>query len=100
MCGNCISGAEQVAAQAALAFSVLRRPVHRRLAEAGIVAAPDPVGRDARTVGFLRALDLDPVEILGAGTVERAEAWAPPAGQARGWRWLRPIGSHSLLSPQ
>ncbi len=100
MCGNCISGAEQAVAQAALAFAVLREPVHRVLAEAGIVAAPDPVGRDVRTVGFLRALDLEPVEILGADAVERADAWAPPAGQARDWRWLRPIGSQSLLSAQ
>lgn len=98
MCVNCISSSEQVAANAALAFAVLRDPVHRALATAGIVAPPDPVGRDARTVGFLRALDLDPAEILGAGAVERADAWVAPARQGWRLRSLRPIGSQSLLT--
>jgi hypothetical protein len=100
MCVSCVSTSEQVVAQAALAVAVLRGPLHRRLAAAGVVAPPDPVGRDARTVGFLRALDLDPVAVLGAQVVEQADAWVAPARQARAWRWLRPIGSQSLLSTQ
>lgn len=100
MCVNCVSSSEQIVAEAALAFAVLRAPVHQALAAAGIVAPPDPVRRDARTVGFLRALDLDPVAILGAGVVEKADAWAPPVRQSWGWRSLRPIGSQSLLAPQ
>ena len=106
MCVNCISTAEQVAAEAALAFALVREPAHRVLASAGLVAAPDPVGRDARTVAFLRALELDPVEILGADVVERADAWVRPARQVRPVgqlglrRWRRPIGSQSLLAPQ
>ena len=100
MCVNCISSSEQVAANAALAIAVLREPMHRVLAAAGVVAPPDPVGRDARTVGFLRALDLEPVEVLGPEVVEQADAWVPPSRQVRAWRWLRPIGSQSLLSPQ
>lgn len=86
-------------AGAAFAFALLREPAHRALAAAGVMAPPDPVGRDARTVGFLRALDLDPVEILGADAVGQADRWAPKATQLR-WRWLRPIGSQSLLTAQ
>lgn len=100
MCVNCISSAEQLAADAALAFAVLRAPAHRALAAAGLVAPPDPVRRDARTVGFLRALDLEPVEVLGPDVVAQADAWVAPERQARGWRSLRPIGSQSLVSAQ
>jgi hypothetical protein len=100
MCVNCISSSEQFAAEAALVLAVLRDPLHRALAATGVVAPPDPVGREARTVGFLRALDLEPVEVLGAEVVERADAWVPPTRQRRPRRWLRPIGSQSLLSPQ
>ena len=100
MCVNCVSASEQIAANGALAVAVLRAPVHRLLARAGVVAPPDPLGRDARTVGFLRALDLDPSEILGAEAVERAEAWRPTSGQGRASRWRRPIGSQSLITAQ
>ena len=100
MCVNCISASEQIAADAALAFAVLRAPAHRLLAAAGVIAPPDPVGRDARTVGFLRALDLEPLEILGPEVVEQADGWRPPIRQARAWRWRRPIGSQSLITTQ
>ncbi len=100
MCTNCISSSEQIVAGAAMAVAVLRQPVHLALAAVGVVAPPDPVRRDARTVGFLRALALDPDEILGAAVVEQADAWAPPARQAGSRRWLRPIGSQSLLTAQ
>ena len=100
MCGNCISTSEQVAANAALAVAVLRAPAHRALAAAGLVAPPDPVRRDARTVGFLRALELEPADILGAAVVARAEAWQPAERQLSAWRWRRPIGSQSLISAQ
>ena len=100
MCGGCISTVEQIAADVALAGAVLRAPAHRLLAAAGVLAPPDPVRRDARTVGFLRALDLEPSEILGAEVVERADAWPRPSRQARSWRWLRPIGSQSLIATQ
>jgi len=100
MCVNCISASEQIAANGALALAVLRQPLHRALAAAGVVAPPDPVGREARTIGFLRALDLDPVQILGAQAVQRAEAWVPRKRQLPAWRWLRPIGSQSRLAPQ
>ena len=97
---NCISSSEQVAASAGLAVAVLRGPVHRMLAAADLVAPPDPVRRDVRTVGFLRALDLDPVEILGSDVVEQAGAWVAPGRQVWARRWLRPIGSQSRLAPQ
>ena len=100
MCGNCISTSEQVAANAAVAVAVLRAPAHRLLAAAGVVAPADPVRRDARTVGFLRALELEPAYILGLEVVARADGWQPPARQGRAWRWRRPIGSQSLITAQ
>ena len=105
MCANCLSQAEVVAGQIAVAAAVLKQPVDRLLADMGFVAPPDPVARDVRTVAFLRGLDLDPVEVLGADVVGRADAWVPeapsPASQARRARaaasaW--PIGSQSLLA--
>ena len=68
------------------------------LASAGVVAPYDPVKRDVRTVSFLRSLDLDPVEVLGAETVRAADAWVPAAYEPR--RSALPIGSQSLLITQ
>ena len=85
-------------AQAGLAAAVLRAPVHRLLASAGVVAPIDPVRRDVRTVAFLRSLDLDPVDVLGAEVVAAADAWVPAPYERR--RSALPIGSHSLLITQ
>jgi hypothetical protein len=98
MCVSCVSTTEAALAQVGLAAAVLKAPVHRMLAAAGVVGAPDPVRRDVRTVAFLRSLDLDPVEVLGIDAVSAADAWVPapyvplPAGL--------PIRSHSLLTAQ
>jgi hypothetical protein len=95
---NCVSNAEAMVAQAGLAVAVLRSPVHRLLADAGLVAPPDPVKRDVRTVAFLKALDLDPVEVLGEAVVARAEQWVPQPAPAL--RWRMPIGSQRRLAVQ
>jgi hypothetical protein len=79
MCANCLSQAEIAAGHVALAAAVLKAPAHRFLADIGVVAPPDPVARDVRTVAFLRRLDLDPVEILGADAVAAADAWVAGA---------------------
>jgi hypothetical protein len=107
MCANCLSQGEVVVAHVALAAAVAKAPVHRALADLGLVDAPDPVARDVRTVSFLRRLDLDPVEVLGADAVERAdERVAVGAGAQTGARALlrrssaSPIGSHSLANAQ
>ena len=104
MCVNCLSTAEVVAGNVAVTAAVLKAPVHRMLADLGFVAPPDLVARDARTVAFLRQLDLDPVEILGADVVDAADRWvAAGAGQERRTRAAssaRPIGSHSLATAQ
>lgn len=55
----------------------IRPPAHKMLAKLDLAPDPDPVAHDVRTVAFLEALDLDPVEALGAETVEAAAAWAP-----------------------
>jgi hypothetical protein len=99
MCANCVSTAEVYAAQVLLAGAVLRGPVHRALAQLGIVDEPEPARRDARTVGFLRALDLDPVDVLGAETVRRAEVWSRQVRDTAP-RSRLPIGSHSMLATQ
>jgi hypothetical protein len=98
MCVNCVSSTEVALAQLGLAAAVLKEPVHRALAAAGVVPPVDPVRRDVRTVAFLRSLDLDPVEVLGAEVVQGADAWVAAPYEAP--RWARPIGSHSLLSTQ
>jgi hypothetical protein len=105
---NCVSTAEAAVAQGAVVAYALKSPVHRWLARRGVVANLDPVGRDVRTIAFLRSLDLDSVEILGSEVVEAAIAWNP-AGSAqltesvRRWRLAasaRPIGSQSLITTQ
>jgi hypothetical protein len=99
MCVNCVSNAEAALASAALVGSIMKPPLHRVLAAAGLVAPPDPVKRDVRTVAFLRSLDLDPVDILGADVVAAADTWVPqPRSAARAS--ARPIRSHRLLAAQ
>lgn len=106
MCVNCLSQGEVVVAHVALAGALLKEPAHRGLAALGVVPHPDPVGRDVRTIAFLRGLDLDPVEVLGAEAVERAECWVPaeraPQPVSAILRSLfrssaLPMGSQSLL---
>jgi hypothetical protein len=77
MCANCLSTFDVVVSQALAAAAVLKRPVQARLAAAGWVAPIDVLGENAHTVSFLRSLDLDPVEILGADIVEAAASWTP-----------------------
>lgn len=100
MCANCISNAEAAVAWAGVAGYVIKPRLHRALASAGLAPEPDPVGHDVRTVAFLRALDLDPVEVLGADVVAQAESWTPDTSWVplRERRSARPIGSHSLIA--
>ncbi|NND73916.1 MAG: hypothetical protein HKN44_02815 [Ilumatobacter sp.] len=102
MCATCISNAEAAVAWAGVAGYVLTPRVHRALASVGLAPEPDPVAHDVRTVAFLRALDLDPVEVLGADVVAQAESWTPDASwvplRERRSDSARPIGSHSLIA--
>lgn len=98
MCVSCVSTTEAALAQAGLVAAIVKAPVHRMLASAGVVRAPDFVRRDVRTVAFLRSLELDPVEVLGADAVAAADAWVPPPYVPRGV--ALPIRSHSLLTAQ
>ena len=88
MCVNCISNSEAYVAQAALVVAVFKQPVHRVLAEMGLVAPPDPVKQEVRTVAFLRALELDPVAILGEAAVAPCRALDPSVSS--GARTLAP----------
>ena len=105
MCVNCMSNTEAAIASAAIVGYVVKAPVHRALAAVGLAPEPDPVAHDVRTVAFLRALDLDPVDALGTDVVAQAEAWVPSSD------WVpfrdrlraisaRPIGSQSLITAQ
>ena len=81
---------------------MLKPPVHRLLARAGLAPEPDPVAHDVRTVAFLRALDLDPVDVLGGDVVAQAESWTPDTSWVP-WRErlsasARPIRSHSFVA--
>lgn len=104
MCVNCISHSEQVVAQAAWAVALFRDPAHRFLADLGLVDAPLPVARDARTVSFLRALDLDADDVLGTDMVAAADAWVaagqprPSRSRMRALASARPMRSHIALA--
>jgi hypothetical protein len=86
MCANCLSTFDVVVSQALFAGAVLKRPVQDRLAAAGLVRPFDQLGEHAQTVSFLRSLDLDPVEILGAEVVEASKGWSPTP-----WTRRRPV---------
>ncbi len=88
MCANCFSKLDVVVGQVAAAAIVLKRPTQDFLADLGVVAPFDQLGELAHTVSFLRALELDPVAILGADAVDVAATWttAPPRRPfALGW---------------
>ena len=102
-----MSNLEAAGAAAVAPGYVLKPPVHRALARVGLAPDPDPVAHDVRTIAFLEALDLDPVDALGQESVDQASAWSPDA------TWVpfpdrvrerlasasrRPIGSPSRLS--
>ena len=92
-------------ASAALAGYIVKGPLHRALASVDLAPDPDPVAHDVRTVAFLRGLDLDPVEVLGADVVAQAESWVPdtswvPFRDRLRAASARPIGSHSLITAQ
>ena len=108
MCAQCMTNTEFAVANAALIAAALKGPVHRALASVGLACEPLPVARDARTIEFLRALELDPVDALGATTVTAADDWVALGGyerlederRARSASWARPIGSHRRFAPQ
>jgi hypothetical protein len=79
MCANCFSTFDVLATQVLTAGAALHRPVRSQLAAAGWVRPIDMLGEEAHTVAFLQALDLDPVEILGADNVTAAATWQPQA---------------------
>lgn len=91
MCANCFSKLEVVVGQIAGAAVLLKRPTQDFLAELGVVAPYDELGELAHTVSFLRALDLDAVEILGADAVDAAATWTTaPQRRQFAFRWLAP----------
>ncbi len=106
MCVNCMSNAEAALAGAAMVGYAVKGPLHRALAAVDLAPDPDPVAHDVRTVAFLRALELDPVEALGADAVAQAESWTPDTSwvpfrdRLRRFASARPIGSQSLLATQ
>ena len=91
MCVNCLSKLDVVVGQVGAAAVLLKRPTQDFLAELGIVAPYDELGELAHTVSFLRSLDLDPVEILGADAVDVAATWTTAPGRKPfAFGWLMP----------
>ncbi|MEP1123047.1 MAG: hypothetical protein ABJH68_04050 [Ilumatobacter sp.] len=72
-----MSNAEAAGVAAIAATYFLKPPVHALLARLDLAPDPDPVAHDVRTVAFLQAVGLDPVEALGVEAVAAAEAWTP-----------------------
>lgn len=103
-----MTNTEFAVANAALIAAALKGPVHRALATVGLATEPLAVARDARTIAFLRSLELDPADSLGAPAVTAADEWVALGGyerlederRARAASWARPIGSHRRLAPQ
>ncbi len=106
MCANCLSNTEAALASAAIVGYFVKGPVHKALAAVDLAPDPDPVAHDVRTVAFLRALDLDPVAVLGADVVAQAESWTPDTSwvpfrdRFRRFASASPIGSQSLIAAQ
>ena len=72
-----MSNAEAAGVAAIAATYFLKPPAHKMLAKLDLAPDPDPVAHDVRTVAFLEALDLDPVDALGIEAVAVAAAWTP-----------------------
>ncbi len=77
MCVNCMSNTEAAGVAAIAATYFLKPPIHKLLAKLDLAPDPDPVAHDVRTIAFLAALDLDPVDALGVEAVVAAAAWTP-----------------------
>jgi hypothetical protein len=91
MCVNCFSKLDVVVGQVGAVAVLLKRPTQDFLADLGVVAPYDELGELAHTVSFLRSLDLDPVEILGADAVDVAATWTTaPARKPFALAWLVP----------
>jgi hypothetical protein len=73
MCANCVTKADAVVAAVGFGAYVLKGPVEDGLIGLGLLPEKHPLAVEMRTVSFLRDLDLDPVEILGADTVDAAD---------------------------
>jgi hypothetical protein len=101
MCVNCLTQTDAIAANALVTAALLKGPTHRVLADLGVVAPPDPVARDVRTVAFLRTLDLDPEAVLGAEAVAGADARvaAEAAGRRAPRRQPVPVALASAVAP-
>lgn len=69
MCANCVNRLDVALSTAAIGAYLFKEPVHDALVGLGLAPERHPLARDMRAVNFLRDLDLDPVEILGAETV-------------------------------
>ena len=88
MCVSCLSNAEAVAAGGVFAVAAGAGQARAWLSRFGI-GRREPFAREARTVDFLRGLELDPVRVLGAEVVSAVEA----AGSTGPGSALQPVGA-------
>lgn len=79
MCMSCISNGEFLAINGLLAAGAMKQGAQSLCRAAGLSVGRTRLERDRHAVEFLRSLDLDAVEILGAATVEHVDAAPVPA---------------------
>jgi hypothetical protein len=73
MCANCVSKADVIVGTIGFGAYVFKGPTQDALVALGLLPEPHPLGKEMRTVSFLRDLDLEPREILGDEVVEQAD---------------------------
>jgi hypothetical protein len=103
MCANCVTHLDLAVGTIGFGAYVLRGPVTSRLVDLGILPEPHPLAAQTRAVAFLRDLDLDPDEILGADVVAAVDAvrgWAPRPAYRRSKAGRGAMRSHSADATQ
>lgn len=73
MCMSCVSNGEVLAISGLVAAGAMKQSAQRLCRAAGLTVGRSRAERDRQAVEFLRGLDLDPVEILGADTVHAVD---------------------------
>jgi hypothetical protein len=103
MCANCVTHLDLAVGSIGFGAYVLRGPVKSRLVELGFIPEPHPLAAETRAVAFLRDLDLDAGEILGADVVAAVDAaggWTPRPVYRRSRAGRGAMRSHSADATQ
>ena len=98
MCVNCVSNVDLIAANSAMMGAMVGNGVRAVLRGVGCEVGQTQAEKDSRVVAFLRSMQLDPAEILGADCVAAADALvvARATKPARRQRGLVPLALRAL----